>query len=488
MSQEIRVRFAPSPTGPLHIGGARSALFNYLLAKKNNGKMLLRIEDTDRERSSSESEENIKDSLKWLGINWDEGVDVGGEYGPYRQMERLDIYKKYIDKLLSEGKAYKCYCTEEELEKQREEQRARGETPRYAGCCRDLTPDQEEKFQAQGRRPVIRFRVPGGEIIRVDDAVRGKVNFESDGIGDFVIVKSDGIPTYNFAVVVDDHEMKITHVIRGEEHLTNTARQVLLYEALELSQPTFAHVSLILGKDRSKMSKRHGHTSVVQYRINGFLPEAIVNFLALLGWSPEGEEEIFTLDELIKQFSLDRVVKSPAVFDMEKLKWINGYYIRNSSIERIVELAIPFLQEAGYLDENVDEEKRQWVSMIVAAVRNRLSTVREIVDYMELFINDEIKPESEKALKELQGEQVSQVLETLLSKLQEAEDLEPENVKKILKSITKELKLGGRKVFMPIRIALTGQMSGPEMHDVIPVLGIEKVEKRISYVKENFLQ
>jgi nondiscriminating glutamyl-tRNA synthetase len=484
MNENVRVRFAPSPTGPLHIGGARSALFNYLLAEKYNGTMVLRIEDTDRERSSRESEENIKDSLKWLGINWNEGIDVGGDYGPYRQMERLEIYKKYIDGLLKENKAYKCYCTEEELEKIREEQRNRGETPHYTGTCRNLSPEEEEIKIKEGRKPVIRFRVPKGRIVQINDQVRGKVNFETDGVGDFVIVKSDGIPTYNFAVVVDDYEMNITHVIRGEEHLSNTDKQALLYEALDIPKPQFAHVSLILGEDRSKMSKRHGYTSVVKYKENGFLPEAIVNFLALLGWSPEGEEEIFTLDELVKQFSLDRVAKNPAVFNMEKLKWINGYYIRNSSIERIVELAIPYLQNAGYLSQDIDDAQRAWITKIISATRKYLSTVNEITEYMDFFINDQIEFEDDKAKNEVQGEQVTDVLHTLISKLKKEKILEPSTVKKILKSITKELELKGRKVFMPIRVALTGKMSGPEVHDLISIIGVEKVEKRIQSIEK----
>ena len=282
-NDEVRVRFAPSPTGPFHIGGARSALFNYLLARKTGGKLILRIEDTDRERSTPESEENIKAALKWLGMDWDEGVDVGGPNGPYHQMERLDIYKKYTDKLLAEGKAYYCYCTDEELEKERQSLIKEGKMPRYMGKCRHLTEEQIAQFKAEGRKPTVRFRVPADKQILVRDMVRGDVVFDSNNIGDFVIVKSDGIPTYNYAVVIDDALMHITHVIRAEEHLSNTPRQCLVYDALGFKQPTFGHISLILGKDHTKMSKRHGATSVDQYRQLGYLPEAINNFLALLG-------------------------------------------------------------------------------------------------------------------------------------------------------------------------------------------------------------
>ena len=305
MSQEIRVRFAPSPTGPFHIGGARSALFNWLLARKLGGKMVLRIEDTDRKRSTPESEENIKNSLRWLGMDWDEGVDVGGPYGPYRQMERLDIYKKYTDQLLAEGKAYYCYCTPEELEEERQGLLKEGKMPRYMGKCRELTPEQIAKYEAEGRKPSV----------RVHDLIRGDVEFDSNGIGDFVIVKSDGIPTYNYAVVIDDSLMHVTHVIRAEEHLSNTPRQLLVYDALGFEKPVFGHVSLILGTDHTKMSKRHGATSLDAYRQKGYIPAGLNNFLALLGWAPSGEKEIFTMEEAIQEFSLDHVAKNPAVFD-----------------------------------------------------------------------------------------------------------------------------------------------------------------------------
>ncbi|MDS1030394.1 glutamate--tRNA ligase [Bacillota bacterium LX-D] len=477
--EKVRLRFAPSPTGPLHIGGARSALFNFLLAKKLGGDFILRIEDTDLERSSRESEENIKNSLKWLGITWNEGIDVGGSHGPYRQTERLDLYRQAADKLLEEGLAYRCYCSEEELAAQREALIAKGELPRYLGNCRHLTPAQEEEYRSQGRKPVIRFRVPDDQLIKIHDLVRGEVTFESNGIGDFVIVKSDGIPTYNFAVVIDDSTMGITHIIRGEEHLSNTPRQVLIYNALGLKQPQFAHISLILGKDRSKMSKRHGSTSVVNYQEAGYLPEAIVNFLALLGWSPEGEEEIFSLEELIQQFSLDRVAKNPAVFDLEKLKWINGYYIRQSSPERITDLAIPFLQKAGILTKEVDAQQYEWLKKVISAIQQKFDYLSEVPEHAAVFFPGNHKVQDEEAKKLIEEEQVPQVINLLIQKLRAQPQLTPENVKVMLKEITKELKLGGKKVYMPIRIALTGQMHGPELTDLIPLLGIEEIIKRI---------
>ncbi|HZK18911.1 MAG TPA: glutamate--tRNA ligase, partial [Clostridia bacterium] len=357
----VRVRFAPSPTGPLHIGGARSALFNWLFARRYRGTFLLRIEDTDLERSNKQSEQNILSSLDWLGLDWDEGIEVGGPHGPYRQTERLDIYNDYVERLLASGYAYPCFCTGEELEKERQQQMAKGEMVRYSGKCRGLTEADRNRLEAEGRTPAIRFRVPGFGSVIVDDLVRGRVSFDCSEMGDYIIRKSDGVPTYNFAVVIDDATMEISHVIRGEEHLSNTPRQVLIYKALGLNMPEFAHVSLILGKDRSKMSKRHGATSIEQYKEKGYLPEALVNFLALLGWSPGGEEEVLTLEEIYGKFSLDRVAKNPAVFDLEKLDWLNGHYIRNISLDRITDLAIPFLQRAGYLDGEVNENKYRWL-------------------------------------------------------------------------------------------------------------------------------
>lgn len=482
--ENIKVRFAPSPTGPLHIGGARSALFNYLLARRYGGKMVLRIEDTDLERSSRESEENIKESLKWLGLEWDEGPDVGGNFGPYRQTERLEVYTKYAQELVDRGLAYRCYCSEEELEEQRQAFLAKGELPRYSGCCRNLTSAQEEQYRSEGRKPVIRFKVPSDKLVIIDDLVRGTVTFESNGIGDYVIIKSDGIPTYNFAATVDDYLMQMTHVIRAEEHLSNTPRQVLIYEAFGWDKPKFAHISLILGKDKSKMSKRHGATSVVQYKEQGYLPEAVVNFLALLGWAPGGEEEIFTMEQLIQQFSLDRVAKNPAVFDMDKLRWINGFYIRQSSVERITDLALPYLQEAGYLPENINKEQYEWAKLIVTAVQEKIHATTEILDYMKLFTGEEVEFENEEVQQVLGEEQVPQVISALRTKLAQMDILEPEAIKKALKAITKETKLGGRKVYMPIRVALTGQMHGPELHYVIPVLGKELIEKRLKNTLE----
>ena len=478
---EVRVRFAPSPTGPLHIGGARSALFNFLLARKLDGKLVLRIEDTDRERSSKDSEENIYQSLKWLGLDWDEGPDLPGEYGPYRQTERLEIYQKYIDLLLEKGVAYYCYCSEEEIEEQRKVLTAKGELPRYNEMCRNISEEQKNQYISEGRKPVIRFKVPKDQMVIIEDMVRGVVNFETNGIGDFVIVKSDGTPTYNFAVVIDDYTMKISHVVRAEEHLSNTPRQVLIYQALDVEMPKFAHVSLILGSDRTKMSKRHGATSVVQYMEEGYLPEALINFLVLLGWSPGGEEEIFTLDEIIEKFSLDHVSKRPAVFDLDKLNWINGAYIRKTDLDKLTKLAIPFLQKAGFLDDVVGDEQYAWVKKIVACLQEKIHYLSEIVDYMELFVDKEVSFESEETKAILQEEQVPELIEAFKVKINEMEQLEASEIKKALKEIGKETGIKGKKLFMPLRVAVTGRTQGPEIDQVIAVLGKDLLAERLEF-------
>ncbi len=476
---EVRVRYAPSPTGPQHIGGARSALFNFLYARATGGKFVLRIEDTDLERSSRESEENILAALRWLGITWDEGVQVGGPYGPYRQTERLDTYRRHTQRLLEMGAAYYCYCSEEELAAEREELISRGETPRYLGKCRNLTAEQVREYEAQGRKPVVRFRVPDNQEVKIHDLVRGEVSFDSNLIGDFVIVKSDGIPTYNFAVVVDDTTMEITHVLRGEEHLSNTPRQVLIYQALNLPLPEFGHISLILGKDRSKMSKRHGSVSVAHYREQGYLPEGIVNFIALLGWAPPGEEEFFGMEELIGAFSLARVAKNPAVFDMDKLNYISSHYIKEAEPSRLAELAVPHLQQAGFLKGTPDAAGFEWLSVMMAAIQEYLAYVGQVVEYARFFYGEEVMLQGSDAREVLQGDQVPAVIELFLKKLDEAVELTPETVKGILKSVGKELKLGGKQVFMPLRVALTGETQGPELYNLIPLLGKRTAAKRV---------
>jgi len=485
---EIRVRFAPSPTGPLHIGGARSALFNYLWARNKKGKFIVRSEDTDLERSSRESEQNILEALRWLNIQWDEGIEVGGDNGPYRQTDRLDLYKDYTKRLFDSGHAYYCYCSEEEIQQERQDLIAKGESPRYLGKCRDLTAEQRAVLEAEGRKPVVRFRVPKAQAIHINDQVRGDVVFDSDGIGDYVLVKSDGIPTYNFAVVVDDVTMKITHVIRGEEHLSNTPRQVLIYQALGLPVPEFAHVSLILNTEGGKMSKRDGDTAVLDYQKKGYLPEAIINFIAMLGWAPSGEEEFYTLDELAEVFSLDRVSKSPAVFDIQKLNYINSHYIKAAAPERLAELALPFVGEMGILPRaERSDQQQQWFVSFIEAISEKISHMAEVKDFIHYFHGAiPLEPEGE-ALEVLRGEQVPVVLRLFGDKIRDVELLSGATVKVLLKQITKELKLGGKLVYMPVRVALTGQMHGPELVDVIPLLGRDNVLKRLGVTEKRYL-
>ncbi|WP_147804619.1 glutamate--tRNA ligase [Alkalicoccus halolimnae] len=480
MSNEIRVRFAPSPTGHLHIGGARSALFNYLFARHHGGKFVIRIEDTDQARNVDTATEKLMESLKWLGLDWDESVDRGGPYAPYKSMDRLDTYQTYVDQLLKEGKAYHCYMTTEELEQEREEQRARGETPMYSGRDRYLTEEEKKAYEAEGRKPVVRFLVPKGQEIHVQDEVRGDVTFESDGIGDFVIVRQDGIPTYNFAVTIDDHLMKISHVIRGEEHLSNTPRQVLIYEALGFEVPVFGHASLILNEDRQKMSKRDESIIqfVEQYRELGYLPEAIVNFIALLGWSPGGEQEILSLNELAEQFRLDRVIKAPAVFDTQKLEWMNNQYMKEADEDRVVWLALPHLVKAGRLPENMNEKQRQWAYDLIVLHQEKMSYGAQIVELTELFFKEQIDY-NEDAQAILDEEQVPEVLASFREKLAALDTWEPDEVKKTLKAVQKETGHKGKKLFMPVRVAVTGQMHGPDLPKTIILLEKDVVVKRL---------
>ncbi len=480
MSKQVRVRFAPSPTGHLHIGGARSALFNYLFARNQGGKFIVRIEDTDQARNVEAAQEKLLESMKWLGIEWDESVDVGGEFGPYRCMERLDIYKKYIQQLLDSGKAYYCYMTEEESEKEREEQLARGETPKYSGRDRNLTPEQRENYENEGRKPVVRFRVPDNKEVVVDDAIRGRVSFDTDGIGDFIIARRDGIPMYNFAVVIDDHLMEISHVIRGEEHLSNSPRQVLLYEAFDWETPKFAHASLILNQDRQKMSKRDESIIqfVEQYRELGYLPEALVNFLALLGWSPVGEEEIFSKQQLIEQFSLERVSKAPAVFDTQKLEWMNNQYMKIAEADKVVELALPHLVSSGKLAVDMNPQQLTWARDLILLHQEKMSCGAEIVELTELFFKTEIEY-NEEAKVILSEEQVPVVLSEFNTQLSALQTFTAEDIKAATKATQKATGYKGKQLFMPIRVATTGQSHGPDLPQTISLLGKEIVLNRL---------
>lgn len=477
---DFRVRYAPSPTGHLHIGGARTALFNYLIARKNGGQFIIRFEDTDQTRHIEAGVSNQLEGLKWLGVDWDESVDIGGPYGPYRQTERLELYRPFVEQLLREGNAYPCYCTEAELEQERAEQEAKGLMPMYSGKCRHLTAEQRAAYEAEGRKPSIRFRVPADKVIAFEDRIRDHVEFESNGIGDFIIVRPDGIPTYNFAVILDDHLMKISLVIRGEEHLTNTPRQIMMYEALGLPVPDFAHLSLILNQDRKKMSKRDESIIqfIEQYKELGYLPEAIMNFIALLGWSPKGEEEIFTKEELIAQFDLDRISKSPAVFDMDKLNWMNNTYIKKAEPSRIVDLALPHLQKAGRLPAELSEGQQQWVRSLVGLYQEQLRYAAEIVPLSELFFREEVTFEDEaKAL--LAEEYAPVVLGSFLSQVEKVAEFNVDTIKAMLKAVQTETGYKGKPLFMTVRVALTGQMHGPDLNMTIYLLGRETVARRV---------
>ncbi|WP_121664166.1 glutamate--tRNA ligase [Metabacillus litoralis] len=483
MTKEVRVRYAPSPTGHLHIGNARTALFNYLFAKNQGGKFIIRIEDTDKKRNIAGGEESQLKYLKWLGIDWDESIDVGGEYGPYRQSERNDIYKKYYEELLDKGLAYKCYCTEEELEKEREEQMARGETPQYSGKHANLTKEEQNELESQGLQASIRFRVPANKEYRFNDMVKGDISFESEGMGDFVIVKKDGTPTYNFAVAVDDHLMGISHVLRGEDHISNTPKQLMIYEAFGWDIPVFGHMTLIVNENRKKLSKRDESIIqfIEQYEELGYLPEALFNFISLLGWSPGGEEEVFTKDQLIEIFDANRLSKSPAVFDTHKLAWMNNQYIKQLDLEKLIPLCLPHLIKAGKVSENMSDEEQERTHQLIALYQEQLNFGAEIVDLTELFFKEEISY-GEEAKDVLAGEQVPEVLSAFVSEINQSDEFSADTVKTMIKAVQKATGQKGKNLFMPIRVAITGQTHGPDLPKSIAVLGKSTVLARLQNV------
>ncbi|MGD9678239.1 MAG: glutamate--tRNA ligase [Vulcanibacillus sp.] len=480
MTNQVRVRFAPSPTGHLHIGGARAALFSYLFARNKNGKFIVRFEDTDQIRNVENAEGKMLASLKWLGIDWDESVDIDGEYGPYRCSDRLDIYKTYINQLLEQNKAYNCYCTPEELEKEREEQIKNGETAKYSGRCKHISEEQKEKFINEGRKPNVRFIVSQNKTIYVKDIIRGNVEFEAYGIGDFVLMRPNGMPTYNFAVTVDDYLMKISHVIRGEEHLTNTPRQLMLYEAFSWEAPQFAHVSLILNQDRQKMSKRDESIIqfIEQYQELGFLPEAILNFLALMGWSPEGEKEIFSKEELIKYFSLERVIKSPAIFNVEKLLWMNNYYIKEAKLDRIVDLCLPHLKKAGYISDKTTNQEMTWFEDLINLYKEQLNCGEDIIGITKMFLIDKIEYEEEPNF--FKEEYVFKVIAEFSKQILDKKEFTPEIIKECI-DLTQEITgYKGKKLYMSIRIATTGVTHGRDLPNTLYLLGKEKILLRMN--------
>ena len=480
MTQEVRVRYAPSPTGHLHIGNARTALFNYLYARSTGGKFIIRIEDTDKKRNIEGGEESQLKYLQWLGIDWDESTDKPGEYGPYRQSERNHIYEQYLNELLESGQAYKCYCTEEELEAEREAQSASGQMPRYSGKCRNLTKEDQEKLAAEGRKPSIRFRVPAGKVYSFNDIVKEDVAFESDGIGDFVIAKKDGTPTYNFAVAVDDYLMKITHVLRGEDHISNTPKQLMIFEALGWEAPVYGHMTLIVNESRKKLSKRDESIIqfIEQYEALGYLPEALFNFIGLLGWSPKGEEELFSKDEFIEIFDPERLSTSSALFDNQKLTWMNNQYMKNLELAQVVELSLPHLISAGKLDENMSDEQREWASRVISLYQEQMSFGAEIVELSEMFFKTDLEYDEE-AKAVLEEEQVPEVLQAFLNEIEALEKYEAAEIKSSIKAVQKSTGHKGKKLFMPIRVAVTGQTHGPELPNAIELLGKDTVKHRL---------
>ncbi|TWT23013.1 glutamate--tRNA ligase [Planomicrobium sp. CPCC 101110] len=482
MTQQVRVRYAPSPTGHLHIGGARTALFNYLFARHNDGKFIVRIEDTDIERNIEAGELSQLDNLKWLGIDYDESVDVGGDYGPYRQMERLDLYSGYAQEMLENGSAFKCFCSPEKLEAEREAQKEAGiAAPQYSGTCRNLTVEEVAEKEAAGLPHTIRMKVPADVTYEFEDLVRGPISFESKDVGDWVLVKTNGIPTYNFAVVIDDHLMEISHVFRGEEHLSNTPKQQMVFNALGWEHPTYGHMTLIVNEDRKKLSKRDESIIqfISQYKDLGYIPEALFNFFALLGWSPEGEEEIFSKEELIRIFDVNRLSKSPSMFDKQKLTWMNNQYIKAMPLEEVVKLALPHLQKAGKLPEALTEEQTEWANKLIALYHDQLSFGAEITELSELFFADELAyGEAEQEV--LAGEQVPEVMASFKEQLEGLETFEPAEIKSAIKAVQKATGHKGKNLFMPIRVVTTGQTHGPELPDSIALLGKEKTIARVA--------
>ena len=477
MDGRVRTRIAPSPTGFAHMGTARTALFNYLFAKKEGGDFILRIEDTDKERSKKEYEQDILENFHWLGLEWDEGPDRGGKYGSYRQSERTETYRAYLTKLLEQGRAYWCFCTPEELEAQRAHQISLGEAPRYKGTCRNLSSQEQQRRLAAGERGVIRFAVEP-KAITFSDLIRGEIRFDTALLGDIVIAKDLETPLYNFSVVTDDFEMQITHVIRGEDHIANTPRQILIQEALELPGVQYAHLPLLLGEDRSKLSKRHGDMSIRTFRQQGYLPEAIVNFLALLGWNPGSDQEIFSLQELVKEFSLARIQKGGAIFNLKRLDWINGLYIRHLGLDELVALCSPYFLKTS---ADLETQKR-----IIVPFQERLKKLSEIAELADFFLADKLQYDAElllwKDATKTQTKEILELLEGLISNIGAGEwsrgKLEEIIMPQAEKAGPSEKPNRGYMLW-PMRAALSGKKASPGPFEIAEILGKEKTLNRI---------
>lgn len=472
----VRVRFAPSPTGHLHVGGVRTALYNYLFARRMGGVFVLRIEDTDAQRSTDASTRVILDSLRWLGLGWDEGPEVGGKFGPYVQSERGDHYRAWADRLIAAGHAYPCFCLPEELEARRQGQIDRGEPPRYDGRCRALSPAERAARAVEGRRSALRFALPTEGETAWDDVVRERVSFRNDLLDDFVLVRSDGLPTYNFACVVDDHEMAVSHVVRGDDHISNTPRQILLYRALGLEHPIFAHASMILGADGTRLSKRHGATSVEAFRDLGYLPEAMVNFLALLGWSYDGQQELFTLPELEKVFQLERLSANPAVFNLEKLEWVNGQHLKRLNEADRVARAVEFLKARGV---DLSGRSPEWMAALVRGIGDRLKTLADAERYGAFLFtsNFTIGAEAWDAIREREG--LGRLLDALADRISVDQEFTLESLEREVRALAKELGVKFGDLVTPMRVALTGERVSFGIFDVIWLLGRERTVERL---------
>ena len=482
-SRDIRTRFAPSPTGYLHVGGGRTALFNYLFAKSQGGKFILRIEDTDQKRSTAQATEQVIASLKWLKIDWDEGPDADQSHGPYYQSQRLSIYRKYLQHLLEDEKVYRCFCTDGELQKTKKRSEAMGIPYVYDGKCRHLSQEEIEKKIKEGIPYTYRFYVKPREII-FEDLIRGKIKFDSRRIGDFVICKADGYPTYNFAVVIDDALMNISHVIRGDDHISNTPRQILLYEALNFPLPVLCHISMILGPDGEKMSKRHGATSVMEFKIKGYLPDPLVNFLALLGWSPEDGIEIISREKLMHTFSTSKFSKSPAVFEFGKLDYLNGYHLHHAPLDEVFPLFLPYLQtyieKNGYRKHSLASEGEEKFRKIVGMVRTYCKKLSDIEAHLPVFFEDNFNL-SEESREYVKNEKSRSLLELTFEYLKslEEEALSKEIFKALMQAAKEKLYLTGKNFFKPLRAAITGKVEGMELDMLFQTLGRKALLARL---------
>ena len=469
---KVRVRFAPSPTGLLHIGGARTALYNWLFSKKNKGSLVLRIEDTDRVRSTQEATQTILESLSWLGLEWDEG--------PFHQIDRLPLYREAAEKLIKENKAYYCYCRADEYGERRQKAIAEGRMPHYDRRCLSLTEEERKSLIDEGRKPSVRFLTPDTGRTVAKDLIRGNVIFENSQFGDFIMVRSDNTPTYNLAAAVDDGLMEITHIIRGEDHLPNTPKQILLYEALGYEQPLFAHLPMILGADKTPLSKRHGATSVGEFEKEGYLPEALLNYIALLGWSYDDATTLFSIEELVERFSLDKVSKSSAVFDIEKLDWMNGTYIRNAHVKELTQKCLAFLVEAGLLrDMHIEGKELEKLEQMIALAQERIKRLSEIAPAIAGFFEDEVVYEEDAVQKVLGCEEAGRTLSAARRALNDTQSWKHDEIEKDLRTLQQELEIKPRIVFQAIRVAVTGKTVSLPLFETLELLGRAKVLERL---------